>query len=270
MDRIDMESMDSLVHNNFKAIWTLYAMVENWVTQPWDGDRYLRIAEQLWDSLNDNALIEGPFGDSVTLLESCIVDSIEAIESGLLTEKEAVNILKTLLENDDFIMGAKVIEVSVKTNPVCRISNMDHLLKEDQLTDYLKPRWWKRSVRSYWLLMWAVSFVSIFILYVFLISLGLSSSNELVLSIVIGIPMYVMSYYIRTVATKRMWRGVFIMLGAGGIGFWCLALPMGYLFGPIIRLLPLWLRLPLMFIPAVVGAYIGDWLGKRRDYRPYI
>ena len=53
---------------------------------------------------------------------------------------------------------------------------------------------------------------------------------------------------------------MFIMLGAGGIGFWCLVLPIALLFGPNIRLIPFWLRMPLLFILPVIGALIGDWL----------
>jgi len=230
----------------------MYELVRDWTEQPWDGVQYMRIAENLWDSINDLTLMEGSYGMTVTLLESCIVDSVEGIDAGLFQAEQAVSNLKILLENDDFVEGAKIIEVSVKTNPVCRISNT-------------------RSVRSYWLIMGGISFVSMIIIYSLMINLGLWQFNYLILSITIGLPMYAFSYYIRTIATKRMWRVVYIMLGAGGIGFWLIILPMGYLFGPFIGMLPFWLGFPLIFIPSVVvGAYIGDWLGKRRDYMPYM
>jgi len=207
---------------------------------------------------------------AMTLLESYVVDSAEEVDAGLIDMNQAVEGLLTLLQNDDFARGAKIIEVSVETNPVCRISNIDSLLQENWPRGPQKPQWWKRSVRSFWISMGAVSFVSMVIIYSILIGLGILPPTELVLSIVVGIPMYAMSYYFRTVATKRVWRVVFIMLGAGGIGFWCLALPIGLLFGPTIRLIPFWLRLPFTYIPVIVGAYIGDWIGNRRDYRPYM
>jgi len=83
--------------------------------------------------------------------------------------------------------------------------------------------------------------------------------------------MYTMSYYLRTVATERMWRIMFLLLGAGGIGFWCLVLPIGLLFAPFLRTIPWWIGQPLLMIPSVViGVLIGDRIGKKRDYRPYM
>ncbi|MCK5302947.1 MAG: hypothetical protein KAJ96_07395, partial [Candidatus Thorarchaeota archaeon] len=216
-------------------------------------------------------LIEGPFGDSMTLLESCIVDSNEAIEEGQLSEIQALDRLKELLENDNFVVGAQIIEVSVETNPVCRISNIDSLLKEKWPIGPQKPQWWKRSVRSFWLFMGVVSFAIMVILYVTMIGLGILPPIQLFLGVAVGVPMYAMSYYLRKIATKRMWRIGFIMLGACGIGFWCLIVPSVFLFAPFIRSIPWMMGLPLLTILSVViGAFIGNWIGKRRDYRPYM
>ncbi|MFW9892148.1 MAG: hypothetical protein ACFFFO_08100 [Candidatus Thorarchaeota archaeon] len=257
MDRIDTRS--------------LYEMVKEWTEQRWEAVRYNRISDALWNSLEACGLIEGPFGDSVTLLESCIVDSNEALEAGLLSENQALDNLKELLENDDFALGAQIIEVTVDTNPVCRISNIDKLLQENRPIGPQKPQWWKRSVRSFWFSVGVFSFATMAIIYVIMINLGILPSTQFLYAIAIGIPMYAMGYYFRTVATKRMWRAVFIMLGAGGIGFWCLALPIVLLLGPYIRLIPFGLGMPLTFIPTVVmGAFMGDWIGNRRDYRPYM
>jgi hypothetical protein len=271
MDRIDTKSEvhSSSIHEDLKTR-TLYEMVTAWAEQPWDGVQYKRISEELWNSIDAANLMEGPYGVSVTLLESCIVDSMEVLQAGQHSEEQAVDGLKKLLENDDFVEGARIIEIYVKTNPVCRISNIDRLLEENRPRDPLKPHWWKRSVRSYWLSVGAISFVTMIIFFSILIGLGVLPPIQLILSIVGGIAAYAMSYYFRTVATKRMWRVVFIMLGAGGIGFWCLALPIALLFGPTIRLLPFWLGLPLLYILPVIGGFIGDWFGKKRDYRPYM
>ncbi|MHA1663991.1 MAG: hypothetical protein ACTSVR_12130, partial [Candidatus Thorarchaeota archaeon] len=216
---------------------------------------------------------EGPFGDSMTLLESCIVDSNEAIESGLLSEKQALESLKELLENDDFVKGAQIIEVTVETNPVCRISNIDSLLQKDWPIGPQKPQWWKRSVKSFWLSVGVVSFVIMAIFYVIMISFGILPPIQLLLAVAVGIPMYAMSYYFRTVATKRMWRIGFILLGFCFIGFWFILAPLIILLNSLRSpgtFLPWWLGMPLMILPLVLGAFIGDWLGKRRDYRPYM
>jgi len=245
---------------------TLYEMVNKWTAQPWDGTRYSHIAEQLWDSVEACGLIEGPFGMTMTLLESCVVDSVEGVNGGLLDKTQAVANLTTLLQNDDFACGAKIIEVSVDTNPVCRILNIDSLLQKDWPIGPQKPQWWKRSVRSFWLFMGVVSFAIMVIIYSIMIGLGILPPIQLVLAIVVGVPMYAMSYYFRKVATKRMWRVGFIYLGA-----WCLVVPTVLLLGSnILRLIPFWLRLPLLSILIVIGAFIGDWIGKRRDYRPYM
>lgn len=249
---------------------TLYTMVKEWTTQTWDGPRYCRIAKALWNSIQASGLIEGQFGAAVTLLESCVVDSVDNIDSGRIDVDQAIRNLTALLGNDDFAMGARTIEVYVRTNPVCRISNMDKLLHENWPIGPQKPRWWKRSLQSYWLAVGIVSFASMVLVFLALINLGIPVPIDIVLSIVVGIPAYVMSYYLRKVGTRKMWRAVFIMLGAGGIGFWCLALPIGLLLSPVIHLIPLWSRVLLTYVPAFLGAYIGDQIGLRRNYRPYI
>jgi len=248
-------------------------MVKEWSGQHWDGVQYNRHSEELWNSIEVCGLIEGPFGDSMTLLESCIVDSNEAIESGLLSEKQALESLKELLENDDFVKGAQIIEVTVETNPVCRISNIDSLLQKDWPIGPQKPQWWKRSVKSFWLSVGVVSFVIMAIFYVIMISFGILPPIQLLLAVAVGIPMYAMSYYFRTVATKRMWRIGFILLGFCFIGFWFILAPLIILLNSLRSpgtFLPWWLGMPLMILPLVLGAFIGDWLGKRRDYRPYM
>ena len=250
---------------------TLYEMVNEWTVQPWDGTRYSHIAEQLWDSIEACELIDGPFGMTTTLLESCVVDSVEGINGGLLDRDQAVRNLKELLQNDDFTRGAKIIEVSIETNPVCRISNIDSLLKKIWPIGPQKPQWWKRSVQSFWLSVGVVSFATMIIIYIIMIDLGILPPVQLFLGVAVGIPMYAMSYYFRKIATKKMWRIGFIMLGAIWIGLWCLALPLGLFFAPFFRSIPWWIGPPLLMIPSVViGAFIGEWIGKRRDYRPYM
>ncbi|TFH07311.1 MAG: hypothetical protein E4H14_08790 [Candidatus Thorarchaeota archaeon] len=119
--------------------------------------------------------------------------------------------------------------------------------------------------------MGVVSFAIMIIFYVIVIGYGILPPPQLFLAIAVGIPMYAMSYYLRTVATERMWRAVFIMLVAGSIGFWCLIVPFGFLFTPFFRSISFWIGFPLLTIPSVViGAFIGDRIGKKRNYRPYM
>ncbi len=263
MDRIDTESEvhSSSIHEDTETR-TLYEMVTAWAEQPWDGVLYKRIAEYLWNSINELNFMEGPYGMSVTLLESCIVDSVEGLD--------AVDNLKNLLENDDFVKGAKIIEVYTKANPVCRISNTGHLLNLSRSIDYRKPEWWTRSVRSYWLSMGGVSVVSMIIIYGFMINLGLMQLNFLILSILVGIPMYAVSYYLRTIPSRRLWRGIAIGMGACFIGLWFIFLPLVFLLSSLFVTLPWWLGMWIFPLSMVLGGLIGDWIGKRNDYMPYM
>ena len=78
MDRINTgsEVHSSSIRDALES-GTLYKMVTIWTKQPWEGFRYKRVAEELWDSIDDLNLMDGPFGMSVTLLESCIIESVE-------------------------------------------------------------------------------------------------------------------------------------------------------------------------------------------------
>ena len=78
------------------------------------------------------------------------------------------------------------------------------------------------------------------------------------------------AYYIRIKPSRSVNRGLYILLGFSPIGFglWLL-----YAFSGIGRFLTTlgpWGSLAsmvLFLIPYIIGAFIGDWIGKRRNYR---
>lgn len=250
---------------------TLHDIIQDWVSIPWNGERYLNIAEQLWDSLEAAGLAEGPFGMSATILESCIRDALEGLNAGNLNEEQALERLADLLGNNDFTTGARVIEVRIGAKPDIKITNMDKLHEEDRVMDFRIPRWWKHSVRSYWLLIGVVPFVAMLMAYILLVYLGIWMPSHLLVYIVITPPFLASSYYIRTVRSRRLWRGLFIAVGSCFIGFWFIAIPLTLLIGERWSLMPFWLRLPWLLIVSLgTGGFIGDWLGRRRDYRPYL
>ena len=77
-------------------------------------------------------------------------------------------------------------------------------------------------------------------------------------------------YYILKVNSLKLWRAIWILLGACGIGTLILAVMLGVFGKTLILYLGLRPSLLLSFVTAItVGALLGDYIGKRRDYRPF-
>jgi hypothetical protein len=274
MDRIDTgsEVHFSPIHEELNTR-TLYQMVTSWAEQPWNGAQYRRISEELWDSIDAANLMKGPYGMSVTLLESCIVDSTEALQAGHLTEEQAVDGLKKLLENDDFVVGARVIEACVETNPVCRISNIDRLQQQSQSREPL--RWTRRMKIGF-----VVSLVTTLGVYIVMIGLQLWESIRSLSWLVIGFTSWIMLYYLIKQNSSTFYR-VMWPLGLACIfamGWFILVIPLGPI---IISVFPpspdisyrffavfvFWIGLGSCM---VIGGILGNRLGKKRNYRPYM
>jgi len=263
MSRRETESINGTIR-------TLHDIIQDWANQPWAGDRYLSIAAQLWDSLEVNDLIEGPFGVSVTLLESCILDANEGLKAGELDEEQAVEQLTDLLFNEDFAVGARIIEVGMGANPDHRITNVDQLHEESRTLDFRIPRWWKRSVRSYWLFIGGVSFVSMIIFYGLMINLGLRLPINLLLAIAIGVPMFAGAYALRRSQSVNAFKWMWTLFGAFSIGFFVIFAPLILLLGhQLYMILGVWFVWATLIPSMILGAFIGERWGRRRGYRPY-
>ncbi|MHA1138411.1 MAG: hypothetical protein ACTSSE_18175 [Candidatus Thorarchaeota archaeon] len=274
MDRIETgsEVHSPSIHKYLKTR-TLYEMVTAWVEQSWDGVQYKRITEELWNSIDASNLMEGLYGVSVTLLESCIVDSTEALQAGQLTEEQAVDGLKKLLENDDFVEGARTIEVCVNTNPVCRISNIDHMIHQSQSREPL--RWTLRMKIGF-----VVSLVTTLGVYIVMIGLQLwepiGSLSWLVITSVSWILLY---YFIKRQSPtfyKVMWPLGHACIFA--MGYFILFIPLGPIISSVFSpspdisyrffdVLVFWIGLGCCM---VIGGILGDRLGKKRNYMPYM
>jgi len=275
MERIDTgsEVHSSSIHEDLKTR-TLYEMVKEWTEQPWDGAQYKRIAEELWDSIDGSELMDGPYGDSVTLLEMCIVDSTETLQAGQLTEEQAVDGLKKLLENDDFVVGARVIEVSVEINPVCRISNIDRLLQQSQ---YREPLRWTRGMT----IASVVSLVTIFGFFIVMIGLQLWEPSRLLTPLVITSMSGILFYYLFKPNSPISWRAIWILGHAGIFGMGIIILYL-VLLGPFLgsvfppspdfsyRFFSLLVFAIVVGSCIVIGGILGDRLGKKRNYMPYM
>jgi len=269
MERIDTESEvhSSSIYEDLKTR-TLYEMIRTWIGQPWDGVQYKCIAEELWDSIDDLNLMDGPYGVSVTLLESCIVDSAEGIDAGLFQAEQAIGNLKELLENDDFVEGARIIEVCVNTSPVCRISNIDHLLQQSQSREPL--RWTRGTTIAF-----IVSLVTVLGFNVVMVSLQSWYIRLLPWTGIISI-YGIWLYYITKLNSSRVNRAFWILGHACVVGMGVIILYV-VLLGPIVyfALPPSYRHLALLVFVIVVGScmvtagILADRLGKKRGYGPY-
>jgi hypothetical protein len=210
----------------------------------------------------------------MTLLESCIVDSNEAIEAGLLSAKQALDSLKELFENDDFVEGARIIEVCVNTNPVCRISNIDHLLQQSQSREPLR---WTRRMK----IAMAVSLVMALGLYIVMIGLQLWEPSRLLSWLVVTSVSGILLYYLYKFNPPRLLRAIWIVGHACIFGMGIIILWTGFM-GPIFlsvfpyspdisyRFFTVLVSAIVIGSSMVIGGILGDCHGKRRNYRPYM
>ena len=138
-----------------------------------------------------------------------------------------------------------------------------------RLDDYRKPRWWKRSVRSYWLILVLLPFVAILIVLGALFLQGVTTLTELLKYAVVTSVLTATAYYIRKINSLKVWRAVWILLGVGVIGTLILVVLMGVFGKTLVLVFGPGPALLLSFGIAIpVGALLGDFIGKRRGYRP--
>jgi hypothetical protein len=138
-----------------------------------------------------------------------------------------------------------------------------------RLNDYRKPRWWKRSVRSYWLIFVLLPFVAILIVHVALLLQGVMALTEVLKYAIVTSVMIGTAYYIRKINSLKMWRAIWILLGVGGIGTLILVVLLGVFRKTLVVRLGPELALLLSFgIAIALGAILGDYIGKRRGYQP--
>ncbi len=264
-------------HKMSKSPRTLYALVEEWSKQSWDGELYSRVAEELWDYLNEGGFMEGSLGATATLLETCVVDTNEEIERRTLSRNQAPQRLKELLEVQDFAEGAKIIEIQIKANPAYRITN---LIREHRSGQSLPVPEWNRGKT----LLVSLSLVTALVLCVVLVSLGVWEPTQIITwTIITGMSGFFF-YYVRRRLDNFRFRRLFWIVGLGCFFSMPLILAWVYLLGllavPFVSWLatpsiPLVLRLvifgPVYIIPPLLGGgLIAEKLGKRRDYMPYM
>ena len=124
-----------------------------------------------------------------------------------------------------------------------------------------KPRWWKPLWIGVLLVAIALGVVGYFLLYVPL--------EKMLGGVALTFLMIGFSYYIRIRPSRKMNRGLYILLGISPIGF---SLWIVYVLSGIGRFLTIHLGPEVSLIvgftvPYIIGAFIGNWIGRRRNYR---
>lgn len=124
-----------------------------------------------------------------------------------------------------------------------------------------KPWWWKRL----WI---AVLFIAIGsgVAGYFLLHIPL---ERMVPGVALAFLCMGVAYYVRIKPSRRVSRGIYILLGISPIGFglW-IVLGLSGVGRLLTNYLGVWPSLIISFtVPYVMGAFIGDWIGKRRNYR---
>lgn len=134
-------------------------------------------------------------------------------------------------------------------------------MEEDENIESSRPRWWN----PFWILL-AISMIGSGIISYFLIPTSFIRILfwEIFFLIILGI-----AYYLRIRPSKKVNKVIYIIFGITPIGFSFVIL---YAFTGIARFLNnlspwgSWLNLIFIIILFIVGAFIGNWIGKKRDY----
>jgi hypothetical protein len=123
-----------------------------------------------------------------------------------------------------------------------------------------RPWWWKP--------MWGIGLVGIVVValvgYLYQgVSLGTVMEGVALTLVLFGA-----SYYIRVRPHLTVNRAIWLFFGFSPIGFLLFAAE-AIAMKPFINIgsLPDPLAIPALVIPFALGIYLGNWIGKRRDYR---
>jgi hypothetical protein len=124
-----------------------------------------------------------------------------------------------------------------------------------------KHRWWKPLWIGVLLMTIASGVVGYFLLYV---HLERTVGGVALTFLIVGF-----AYYIRIRPSMKMNRGLYILLGISPIGFvlW-IVLGLSGVGRLLTNYLGVWPSLITSFtVPYIIGAFIGDWIGRKRNYR---
>jgi len=157
---------------------------------------------------------------------------------------------------------------------VCRISNIDSLLQQSQSREPLR---WTRRMK----IAMVVSLVTALGLYIVMIGLQLWEPIQLLSWLVTTSVSGIIFYYIYRLNSLTLWRAIWIVGHACLFGMGIIILWTGFM-GPIFlsvfpyspdisyRVFTVLMSAIVIGSCMVIGGILGDCLGKRRNYRPYM
>ncbi len=136
------------------------------------------------------------------------------------------------------------------------------LNEQEENLESIKPRWWK----PLWILIVISMVASGFLSYFFLQSdFVIIIISEIIGGIVLGI-----AYYIRIKPSISINKAVYILFGITPIGFGlCLLYGLTGISRFLISLGSWWFWFNIInfIILLAIGGFIGNWIGKKRNYR---
>ena len=250
---------------------SLYDLVEKWTMEPWDGIRFLTITQKLEKLLDEESHSGNYQGAIIGVLEGTIKSLHEMVQDGILTETEVTQKLGQLLKDSDFSRGAKNIEVEFVESVydvAVSIQNMKELSSQKTSEEYKAPKWWKGSVEIFWRLIAGAFFIVLLSVCASLIILRLWELLVITTLLLGPVGSFLVAYYIRRVRYPSVFRSTWIVgTIIGSVSMWSVFLSMFFLY-KIISAFFLQL-LPVIVFGMMVGAFSGEWWGKRQRYIPY-
>lgn len=135
------------------------------------------------------------------------------------------------------------------------------ILKSFQRINASRPSWWKPLWVAILVSIIAFGYAGYFLSYI--------SFEKTLVGIALAFFFTGIAYYIRVKPSMKVNRAIYILIGISPIGFglW-LALAISGLGIMLTSYLGVWPSLIIGFtVPYIMGAFIGDWIGKRRNYR---